>query len=122
MAWGKQKAQPPPSTIRQLLPLIITLIVLGVVAWVCYQIYLSMVKIQAQARKQMGNNVVFTKDGVRVNVQNIENESYLDRTQSWVVKAWELGTTSVANEHGDAAKRKRNVLTKPKPGENHHHQ
>lgn len=121
MAWGKQKAQPSPSTIRQLLPLIITLIILGVVAWVGYQIYVSMIKIQTQARKQMGNNVVFTKDGMRVNVQNIENESYLDRTQSWVVKAWELGTTSGANENDDAAKRKRNVLTKPKPGENSQH-
>ncbi len=79
-------------------------------AWVGYQIYLSMVKIQAQARKQMGDkNVVFTKDGVRVNVKNIENESYLDRTQSVFVKAWELGTASGANEAEDAVKRKRCV-------------
>lgn len=82
---------------------------LGVLAWVCYQIYLSVIKIQAQARDQMGRNVTFTKDGMRVNVQNIEAESYVDRTQSWFVKAWELGSASGANEHDDAAKRKRYV-------------
>ena len=123
---------------RQLLPLIITLVVLGAVAWVGYQIYLSLGKIQAQARRQMGDNVTFTKDGMRVNVQGIEAESYLDRTQSWVVKAWELGSGSSPNDNDEAARRKRyaqmtrpaffsstntmtrNVLTKPKPGESHH--
>ncbi|KAL2170404.1 hypothetical protein VTG60DRAFT_4890 [Thermothelomyces hinnuleus] len=121
MAWGKQKEQSPPSTIRQVLPLIITLVILGAVAWVCYLIYLSLGKIQAQARKQMGENVTFTKDGMRVNVQGIEAESYLDRTQSWVFKAWELGSGSNPNEHDEATKRKRNVLTKPKTGETQHH-
>lgn len=94
---------------RQLLPLVITLIVLGVMAWVGYQIYLSVAKIQTQARKQMGNNVVFTKDGMQVRVKSMENESYLDRTQSWVVKAWELGSSPGANGQDDAAKRKRCV-------------
>jgi hypothetical protein len=94
---------------RQLLPLVITLLVLGLIAWVCYQVYLSLGKIQAQARKQMGDHVVFTKDGMRVNVQNMENESYLDKTQSWFVKAWELGSASSANDHEDAGKRKRFV-------------
>ncbi|AEO60199.1 hypothetical protein MYCTH_2309165 [Thermothelomyces thermophilus ATCC 42464] len=132
MAWGKQKEQSPPSTIgsvyppshfyrpsanavtelipkkyRQVLPLIITLVILGAVAWVCYLIYLSLGKIQAQARKQMGENITITKDGMRVNVQGIEAESYLDRTQNWVVKAWELGSGSNPNEHEEATKRKR---------------
>ncbi|KAK3301485.1 uncharacterized protein B0H64DRAFT_39599 [Chaetomium fimeti] len=120
MGWGKQHVQTPPSTIRQLLPLIVTFIVLSVVGWVCYQIYVSMGKIKAQARKQMGENVSFTRDGVRLKVHGIEDESYLDRTQSWVVKAWELGTGSSPNENDEAARRKRNVLTKPKPDGGHH--
>ncbi len=67
-------------------------------------------KIQAQARQQMGkNNVVFTKDGLRVNVKNVENESYLDKTQSFFVKAWELGSASGANEADDATRRQRCV-------------
>lgn len=41
-------------------------------------------------------NVVFTKDGVRVGVKNIKNENYVDATQSWVVKAWNLAS----NEKG----------------------
>ncbi len=69
-------------------------------------------KIQAQARQQMHkNNVVFTKDGgLRVNVKNVENESYLDRTQSFFVKAWELGSASGANEADDATGRQRCVF------------
>ncbi len=55
------------------------------------------------------NNVVFTKDGLRVNVKNVQNESYLDQTQSFFVKAWELGSASGANEADDATKRQRCV-------------
>jgi hypothetical protein len=79
-----------------------------VVAWVGYQIYLSLAKIQAQARRQMGDNVVFTKDGMRVHVKDMADESYVDKTQSWVVKAWNLGSATNAQE--EAAKRKRYVL------------
>ncbi|KAK3322102.1 hypothetical protein B0H66DRAFT_601579 [Apodospora peruviana] len=93
MAWGKAKPQAPPSTLSQIIPLIITFIILGALAWVGYQIYVSVVKIQAQASKKMGDkHVVFTKDGVRVGVKHVENEDYVDKTQSWVVKAWNLGS------------------------------
>lgn len=68
---------------------------------------MSLGKIQDQAKRQIGGNVSFTKDGMRVNVKNIQNESYLDRTQSWFVKAWELGSTSGTGGQEDAAKRKR---------------
>ncbi|KAK4140102.1 uncharacterized protein C8A04DRAFT_32389 [Dichotomopilus funicola] len=116
MSWGKDTTKAPPSTIRQLLPLLVTLLVLAALAWIGYQIYLSLGKIQMQARKQMGDNVTFTKDGVRLKVQGMEDESYVDRTQSWVVKAWELGTgtgsgAGSAGKEGDA-KRKR-FITPP---------
>ncbi|KAK4099938.1 hypothetical protein N658DRAFT_487302 [Parathielavia hyrcaniae] len=119
MAWGKQKTQTPPSIARQLIPLVLTLVVLGGIAWVCYQIYLSLGKIQTQARKQMGDHVVFTKDGVRVNVKDAGAESYLDKTQSMFVKAWELGSSAsgAANEQQeDAGKRKRHT-SRPKEGQ-----
>ncbi|KAK3305499.1 uncharacterized protein B0T15DRAFT_493658 [Chaetomium strumarium] len=119
MAW-RQKSQTPPSTVKQLLPLLITLVVLGLMAVVCYQVYVSWVKIQAQARQQMGESVVFSREGVRVNVQDIGSESYLDRTQRWFVKAWNLGTTPSAQEHEEGARRRRNVLAKLKSGERHH--
>lgn len=60
----------------------------------------------------MGDNVTFTKDGVRLKVHGMEDESYVDRTQSWVVKAWELGTgTGSAGKEEDGAKRKRFVFS-----------
>ncbi|KAK3989667.1 hypothetical protein QBC44DRAFT_326881 [Cladorrhinum sp. PSN332] len=109
MAWGKSKpVAPPPSLIRQILPLIITFVFLGVAAWVGYQIYVSLGKIREQAEKQMGDkNLVFTKDGLRVGVKEVRNESYVDSTQSWFVKAWNL-----SGNQPDNTKRKRNLLTK----------
>ena len=73
--------------------------VLAGLAWVIYQVYLSVIKIQAQAQAQMShNNVVLTKDGMRVGIKSIGNEAYVDRTQSWLVKAWTLsGETKEAH-------------------------
>ncbi|KAK1766392.1 hypothetical protein QBC33DRAFT_540869 [Phialemonium atrogriseum] len=99
MAWGRSKPEQPPSTLRQLLPLIITLIFVGIAAWIGYQIYVSVNKIRAKASERMSNNnVVFTKDGMRVKVKQIKNESYVDATQSWVVKAWNLGSEKAPNK------------------------
>ncbi|PNY25433.1 Uncharacterized protein TCAP_04621 [Tolypocladium capitatum] len=82
------------STIRQLLPLVIALIILSAIGWVLYQVYLSATKIRETASERMGKkNVVFTKDGVRVGVRHVQNEKYVDATQSWVVKAWNLGSS-----------------------------
>lgn len=45
------------------------------------------------ASERMGKkNVVFTKDGVKVGVKQVKTENYVDATQSWFVKAWNLGT------------------------------
>jgi hypothetical protein len=66
-----------------------------------------MVKIKSQARKQMGENFVFTKDGVQVKVQNVGTESYVDATQSWVVKAWNLAASPNPNDSEEHTKRKR---------------
>jgi len=75
--------------------LLIVLVILASIAFVGYHIYLSATKIQAQASKNMGSkNVVFTKDGLRVGVKHVENEKYVDATQSWVVKAWKLHNSS----------------------------
>ena len=82
----------------QVLPLIITLAILGGLAFVGYHIYLSVTKIQAHASTKMGNkNVVFTKDGLRVGVKHVENEKYVDATQGWVVKAWNLSQGDKTN-------------------------
>lgn len=37
-------------------------------------------------------NVSFTKDGVKVGVKEMGNESYVDKTQGFLVKAWTLSS------------------------------
>ncbi|OHF04380.1 hypothetical protein CORC01_00232 [Colletotrichum orchidophilum] len=91
MAWGKKPQPPPPSALWQIIPLVITLLFFAGVALVLWQVYISATKIQESASERMGKkNVVFTKDGVRVGVKHTSNENYVDKTQSWVVKAWNL--------------------------------
>lgn len=67
-----------------------------------YQIYLSAAKIQETASERIAKkNVVFTKDGMRVGVKQMKNENYVDATQSWVVKAWNLGTATDDDKQKD---------------------
>lgn len=76
-----------------MLPLVLLLLFLGGAAFVGYQIWLAVTQVEQSARDRMAKkNVVFTKDGMRVGVKHVEQEKYVDRTQSWVVKAWNLGT------------------------------
>ncbi|KAK5995778.1 hypothetical protein PT974_04196 [Cladobotryum mycophilum] len=73
-------------------PLIIATAFVGGCGWVLYQVYIGFTKIRETASENMGrNNVVFTKDGLRVGVKDTSNEKYIDATQSFVVKAWNLG-------------------------------
>jgi hypothetical protein len=37
-------------------------------------------------------NVVLTKSGMKVGVKEVRNERYVDKTQSILVKAWNLST------------------------------
>lgn len=52
-------------------------------------------------------NVVFSRDGVKVGVKSYRDEKYVDKTQSWVVKAWNLATPAApaAEEQGNAKKK-----------------
>ncbi|KAI1082615.1 hypothetical protein F5B20DRAFT_531995 [Whalleya microplaca] len=95
MVWKAKspKLEVRPSTISQVLPLLILLVFLSGAAFVGYQIYLSVSKIRDNASQRMARkNVVFTKDGMKVGVKHVEEEKYVDATQSWVVKAWNLGS------------------------------
>jgi hypothetical protein len=88
---------------RQLFPLVVAITILSITAFVGYQLYLSFRQIRDTASERMGKkNVVFTRDGVRVGVKQIKNERYVDKTQSWVVKAWNLGNA----KEGESSKKK----------------
>jgi hypothetical protein len=77
----------------KLLPLVILFVVLAGFAFVGYHLYLTFQKISATTSEKMqSKNVVFTKDGVKVGVKEMRNESYVDTTQSFLVKAWNLST------------------------------
>ncbi|KAI0474987.1 hypothetical protein GGR56DRAFT_675159 [Xylariaceae sp. FL0804] len=98
MSWGKAKVETHPSVVRQVLPLVILLLFLAGAAAVGYQIWVGVAKIRQNASQSMARkNVVFTKDGMRVGVKHVENEKYVDATQSWVVKAWNMGSQSPKN-------------------------
>lgn len=72
----------------------VLLLFLAGAAFVGYQIWLTVNKVEQSTRDRMAKkNVVFTKDGLRVGVKHVEQEKYVDATQSWVVKAWNLGTS-----------------------------
>ncbi|KAI0517729.1 hypothetical protein F5B22DRAFT_96767 [Xylaria bambusicola] len=93
------------STLSQIIPLVILLLVVAGIGFVLYQVYVGATKIRENAENSFASrNVVFTKDGVKVGVKHVENERYVDATQSWVVKAWNAGST--ANSKQAAAKRR----------------
>lgn len=97
---------------RQLVPLVVFFIFIGGLAFVGYQIYLGVNKIQAQATKNIGNkNITFTKDGMRVNVKEVKNEKYVDATQKVFVDVW----NQHANNIGLDEQRKRYVQDSPLP-------
>ena len=73
--------------------MVVLLLVVAGLGWIGYQVYLSVAKIQQTASQKMGKkNMVFTKDGLKVGVKQVKDENYVDATQSWVVKAWNLGS------------------------------
>lgn len=56
-------------------------------------IFISVQQISSAATQKLeSKNVVFTKDGMRVGVKELKNESYVDKTQDMIVKAWNFST------------------------------
>lgn len=73
--------------------MIVLFVTLFVFAFIGYHLYRSFQKISAAANDKMqSKNVVFTKDGVKVGVKDVNTESYVDSTQGFLVKAWNLST------------------------------
>lgn len=81
------------STAGQILQLILLFLFLSGAAFIGYHIWASVTAIGQSASDRMAKkNVVLTRDGVKVGVRHREQESYVDSTQSWFVKAWNLSS------------------------------
>jgi hypothetical protein len=67
------------------LPLILLLLFVGVLAAVGFVVYSIVQGVSKTTREKMEKkNVVFTKDGMKVNVKEVKDEAYKDRTQRFV--------------------------------------
>lgn len=93
------------------MPLVLLAIFIGGLAVVGYYIYQSVVEIRAAAEQRMSRrNINFSNGGMRVGVKDIGNENYVDKTQRWVVKAWELSGNAGGDEgssNGNEPKKRR---------------
>ncbi len=96
---------------RQLLQFLIAAVLVAGLAFVGYQVYVSAAKMRRSAEQRMArHNMLFTKGGgMRVGVRQVDQESYVDRTQRWAVKAWNMGESAAAADpnNADAVKRSR---------------
>lgn len=77
------------GAIGNLIPLVILFLFVGGAAWVGYQIYLYTNQLADRGtRKLEKKNIVFSKDGAKVGVKEVNTEDYTDRTQRAFVKTW----------------------------------
>ncbi|KAL5118489.1 hypothetical protein ACEQ8H_003665 [Pleosporales sp. CAS-2024a] len=75
--------------VANLVPLAVLFSVVGVVAWIGYQIFLYTNELAERGvNKLEKKHVVFTKDGAKVGVKEMSAEKYADKTQKALVKTW----------------------------------
>lgn len=66
---------------------------MGGFSFVAYQIWVVVNDIgDATTKKMEKKNIVLTKDGVKVGVKEVRNEEYVDKTQSVLMKAWNMSS------------------------------
>ena len=71
---------------RNLVPLILLLVFVAVLAVVGYIVYSIVQDVSKNTREKMERkHMVFTKDGMKVQVKEIKDEAYKDRTQRFVL-------------------------------------
>lgn len=93
MAWRSSSSTPPPpaSTLSKVVPLALVFIVLSVLGVIGFYVYSAINDIATGANKHLEKKkILCSKDGVKVSVKKVEDEQYVDRTQSVLVNAWNL--------------------------------
>ncbi|KAJ5683358.1 hypothetical protein N7462_006523 [Penicillium macrosclerotiorum] len=72
-----------------ILPLILLLLFVAVLAVVGFVVYRIVQDVSKNTREKMERkHMVFTKDGMKVQVKEMKDEQYKDRTQSVLVNMW----------------------------------
>jgi len=67
-------------------PLILLLLFIAVLAVVGYMVYAIVQGVSKSTREKLEKkHLIFTKDGMKVQVKEIQNEAYRDRTQRFVL-------------------------------------
>ncbi|KAI4122733.1 MAG: hypothetical protein LQ338_005647 [Usnochroma carphineum] len=86
-------AKSSSSSSPSLLPLLILFLFLLIGALIAYAVYNIATSVADQTSKKMEKkHVVFTKEGMKVHVKEVGAEREADRTQSLLVKTWNLST------------------------------
>lgn len=70
-----------------ILPLILLLLFVAVLVVVGYIVYTIAQDVSKNTRAKMERkHIAFTKDGMKVQVKELQDEQYKDRTQRWVLR------------------------------------
>ncbi|EAS32934.3 uncharacterized protein CIMG_03958 [Coccidioides immitis RS] len=78
--------------VSRLLPLAMLFLFLAIIGFLGLVVYNIVMDVKAQTKKHMEkNNVMFSKDGVTVELKELNDEEYKDRTQSVLVDVWNHG-------------------------------
>ncbi|KAI9874171.1 MAG: hypothetical protein M1830_010105 [Pleopsidium flavum] len=71
------------APLSKLLPFILLLVLLGIATFLAYAIYTIVSDVASKTQKKMEEkNVSFSKEGMKVGVREVQNENYVDQTQS----------------------------------------
>lgn len=71
---------------RNLLPLILLLVFVGIIAAVGFVVYSIVQDVGKTTREKMERkNIAFTRDGMKVQVREVKDEAYKDQTQRCVL-------------------------------------
>ncbi|KAJ5760810.1 hypothetical protein N7520_007966 [Penicillium odoratum] len=108
------------ADLKKVVPLVLLLLFVAILAAVGFAVYSVLQDVKKNTRAEMERkNVVLSKDGMKVNMKEIDDENYKDRTQSvlynmwnhtsfpaYKSRLWNMTGTSTSKSEGGAEKRR----------------
>ena len=80
----------------QLIPFLALVILVTAGGWIWYHIYVGVGKVKEASKVKMDkHNISLSTEGMQVGVKDRTKEQYVDQTQKYVVKAWNLRSSQV---------------------------